>query len=245
MVQPKNILVVEDDKLLASIFKMYIQNLGHNLVGVSSSANDSIEKCKTLAPDLVLMDINLSGEQDGIYATQQIQATTDVPVVFVTGETSEMTLERALTTNTYGYLVKPITKEPLQENIQFAIEKHHQNKQLKLGDRRLLTWLTKSATPALIVSNEDVRVINPAAFRFFKAPHFYQIVDQPVAVLIDKRYREVFFERLHLAYRLDEPFGEMQLNCTDFNHGVIPVRLIGSNLVFDNQKSVQLVIKKL
>lgn len=245
MLNPKNILVVEEDKLLACIFKMYIQNLGHNLVGIASSANESIEKCRELAPDLVLMDINLNGEMEGIYATKIIHQTSDTPIIYVTGETSESTLERALDTNIYGYLVKPITKEPLQENIRYAIKKHSQFRRLNLGDKRILTLISGSTTPILLIHGELVRLINQAAVRLFKIIHHHQVVDHPVIMLIEEKSRLDFQDSLQKASNGETNFADMVLNCVDSNLAIFPVRISGHQLNFDNQKTLQLTFNRL
>ncbi|MCF8370276.1 MAG: response regulator [Bacteroidales bacterium] len=245
MIKPKNILVVEEDKLLACIFKMYIQNLGHNLVGIASSANESIEKCRELAPDLVLMDINLNGEMEGIHATKIIHKTSNTPIIYVTGETSESTLERALDTNIYGYLVKPITKEPLQENIQYAIKKHGQFQQLNLGDKRILTLISGSTTPILLIHDELVRLINQAAVRLFKIIHLHQIVDHPVIGLIEEKSRADFQDYLQKANYGETNFTDIYLNCVDSNLAIFPVKICGHDLKFDNQKTLQLTFNRL
>lgn len=245
MTGPKNILVVEEDKLLACIFKMYIQNLGHNLVGIVSSAHESIEKCKELSPDLVLMDISLNGELEGINASQIIHKTSNVPVIYVTGETNESTLEQALDTHIYGFLVKPITKEPLQENIQYAIKKHGQYQQLKLSDKRIYSLISKSTKPLVLVCNELVRIINPPAVGLFKIKHYHQVVDHPVILLIEEKSRATFQDRLQEASTSKASLGDIFLNCVDFDFGLFPVKITGHSFEFEEQTSVQLTFSKI
>lgn len=240
----KNILVVEDDKLLASIFKMYIQNLGHNLVGIASSANDSLEKCKELTPDLVLMDINLNGDIDGISATKMIHETSDIPVVYITGETSESTLERALGTNAYGYLVKPITQKPLEENIQFAFQKHNQDRNLSLSDKRIITMVSKSTKAIILVNNEIVRIINPVAMNFFKIRHYHQIIDHPLITLIEENSREKILKTMIEEKDELKKHENIQINCIDFNQKIVPSLISLNSINFENQFVIQIVFSK-
>ena len=125
----KKILIVEDDKMLCTIFEMFIKQLGYELTGISQSAKEAIKLCETNKPDVVLMDIHLVGEMDGIEASKKIHELFDVPVIYVTSDIEEETIKSAIYHNTYGFLMKPIYQSSLRVAIEFAVAKHKYDKE--------------------------------------------------------------------------------------------------------------------
>jgi response regulator of citrate/malate metabolism len=120
----KKILIVEDDKMLCTIFEMFIKQLGHDLVGISQTGEEALQICEINPPDVILMDIHLTGEMNGIEAAKIISERFDIPVIFVTSDIEEETIHSATYNNTYGFLMKPIYKSSLGVSIEFAYSKH-------------------------------------------------------------------------------------------------------------------------
>ncbi len=127
----KKILIVEDDKMLCTIFEMFIKQLEYELVGISQSGEDALKICDTNRPDVILMDIHLKGEMDGIETAKLISERYDIPVIFVTSDIEEETIHSATYTNTYGFLMKPIYKSSLGVSIEFAYSKHKFDREQK------------------------------------------------------------------------------------------------------------------
>ncbi len=125
----KKILIVEDDKMLSTIFEMYLAELGYELVDVVNSGKEAVKSCQEKKVDIILMDIHINGEIDGIETTKIIKDKFDIPVIFISSDVDEETIKRAITNNTYGYLVKPVYKNNLKSTIEFAYEKHKFEKQ--------------------------------------------------------------------------------------------------------------------
>jgi len=123
-VASKRILIVEDDKMLCTIFEMFIKQLGYELTGISQSAIEAINLCAIDPPDVVLMDIHLAGEMDGIEASKKIYELYDIPVIYVSSDIEEKTIKSAIYKNTYGFLMKPIYQSSLRVAIEFAEAKH-------------------------------------------------------------------------------------------------------------------------
>ncbi len=119
-----NILVVEDDTMLCAIFEMFIKELGYEYTATVPNGKLALEKCREQKPDLVLMDIHLNGEIDGIETAKIMEEEMDVPVIYISGDDDVNTVKKAVLRNTYGFLIKPIHKETLQLNIEFCIAKH-------------------------------------------------------------------------------------------------------------------------
>lgn len=120
----KKVLIVEDDKMLCTIFEMFLKELGHEIIGFSQSGDDAIKISEETKPDIVLMDIHLDGDIDGIETAKIMQDRFDVPVIFISSDIEEDTVKNAIMQNTYGFLVKPVYKTTLGITLEFAISKH-------------------------------------------------------------------------------------------------------------------------
>ncbi|OEC85361.1 MULTISPECIES: methanogen output domain 1-containing protein [Methanobacterium] len=118
------VLIVEDERILAIGMKRKLENAGYTVTGTASSGEEAIENVKETRPDLVLMDIVLKGDMDGIEAAQQIINLYNIPVIYITAYADEEILERAMVTEPYGYLLKPFNPRELKANIKMAIYKH-------------------------------------------------------------------------------------------------------------------------
>ncbi|MEA1984154.1 MAG: response regulator [Euryarchaeota archaeon] len=118
------ILIVEDEAIVAMVVKKRLTNMGYIVSGVASTGKDAITKVEGTFPDLVLMDIMLKGDMDGIEAATEIRKRFSVPVVYLTAYSDEATLERAKLTEPYGYILKPFTEHDLSTNIEIAVHKH-------------------------------------------------------------------------------------------------------------------------
>ncbi len=102
-----NILIVEDEAIVAQEIKICLENMGHSVVSIASRGEEAIGKAEEKRPDLILMDIQLKGQMDGIEAADIIQSRFDIPVIFLTAHYDDERLERAKSTRPYGYVLKP------------------------------------------------------------------------------------------------------------------------------------------
>ena len=117
------ILVVEDDADLAREIIERAQAFGYEVIHTTSRGDQAVAKARELRPDLILMDIGLEGQMDGIQAAGLIREL-QLPVVYVTGSSDASTLERAKVTEPFGYIVKPFEPRDLQVAIEMALYKH-------------------------------------------------------------------------------------------------------------------------
>lgn len=119
-----NILIVEDDGVVAMDIESRLKRFGYGVCGKVSYAEKAIEKTEDLKPDLILMDIVLKGEMDGIEAARIIQLNFRVPVIFLTAYSDEERFERAKMTAPFGYLIKPFRDRDLKHTIEMALYNH-------------------------------------------------------------------------------------------------------------------------
>jgi CheY-like chemotaxis protein len=128
---PARILIVEDEAILAEDLGLSLENLGYLVRGKVSTGEEAVKLAEKLKPDLILMDIKLQGDIDGIEAADQISKRLDVPVVFLTGYSESDVLERAKKTEPYGYIGKPISVSELRNTIETALYKHASDKRVR------------------------------------------------------------------------------------------------------------------
>jgi signal transduction histidine kinase len=132
------VLIVEDEAIIAAALSVRLQGLGYVVSGMASSAEQAIAEVSAASPDVVLMDIQLSGEQRGIQAAQTIQEEMGIPVVFTTAYADPATIERAKLTEPYGYLLKPYDDSSLKVAIELAVYRHRSERERRLLERQLL-----------------------------------------------------------------------------------------------------------
>jgi DNA-binding NarL/FixJ family response regulator len=115
---PAKILIVEDEAILAMCLQDKLADLGYGILGSVSSGEQAVQFALDFHPDLVLMDVKLSGRIDGIEAARQIRERKQIPVVFMSAYSDIDTVQSALLTSPAGYLVKPVRVESLNRIIQ-------------------------------------------------------------------------------------------------------------------------------
>ncbi|MFM2016387.1 MAG: hypothetical protein RL007_43 [Bacteroidota bacterium] len=119
-----NILIVEDESIVAKDIQMSLRKLGYNVVAICSNGEDAIRAAEEHAPDLVLMDIMLKGDMSGIEAAEQIRSRFNMPIIYLTAYADESTLSKAKITEPYGYIIKPFKEIDLRTSIEMAQYKH-------------------------------------------------------------------------------------------------------------------------
>lgn len=118
------ILIAEDERLIAIDLQRRLTRLGYMVVALAASGVEAIQKALSLHPDVVLMDIRLQGTMDGIEAAQQIQASMEIPVVFMTAYVDEETRQRVRAASPWGYLHKPFTAQQVQSTLEQVLTGH-------------------------------------------------------------------------------------------------------------------------
>ena len=119
----ERILLVEDDDVIARVADWRLKNLGYTVVGRAVSGAEAMEHVVKDKPDLVLMDINIRGDVDGIETAKMIKDGFKIPVIYVTSHSDGPTLERAKATHPDGFIVKPFDDKDLRVAIQLALNK--------------------------------------------------------------------------------------------------------------------------
>ncbi len=130
------IMIAEDESIIAMDIRNTLTNLGYSICAIVSSGEEAVEKAIELVPDLILMDIKLKGEIDGINAVKQLKKKLNIPAVYITAHTNEQTFKRAIETEPYGYLLKPVGKNDLYTTIETALHRNALENQLRESEMR-------------------------------------------------------------------------------------------------------------
>ena len=117
-------MIVEDELIIQLVTKQSVVESGYNFCGLFTSGLDAIEGARTSNPDIILMDIKLEGEMNGIEAMEKIREFSDVPVIYITGNSDSYHKNKAAATKMSAFLVKPVDFKVLVYAIQKAIDQH-------------------------------------------------------------------------------------------------------------------------
>jgi len=119
------ILIVEDEAVVSLDISRRLERMEYEVVGRAASGEEALAAIANDAPDLILMDINLQGELDGIEVARKIDREYQIPVIYLTAYAGEGTLKRATETNPYGYILKPFKERELRATIEVALQRKY------------------------------------------------------------------------------------------------------------------------
>jgi PAS domain S-box-containing protein len=158
------ILVVEDEAIVAFDFKQRLQRLGYTIVGVAHDGEEAVWKTQSTKPDLILMDINLGDGISGIETAMLIRKNQDLPIIYVTANSDEDTVKRAVRSGPFGYILKPFEDRELETAIRMGLAKHVMDQRLKESESWFQATLT-SIADGLIATDAEGRIkfFNPSA----------------------------------------------------------------------------------
>ncbi len=126
----ERIMVVEDEWIISSLIQKSLKKLGYTVSSAVASGEEAVLKAEEDKPDLVLMDIVLAGEMDGVEAASRIKALLNIPAIYLTSYTDKNILERAKITGPFGYILKPFEERELYTTIEMALYKHSADEKL-------------------------------------------------------------------------------------------------------------------
>lgn len=127
----EKIIIVEDESIIALDVENMLKSLGYSVPAVLNKGEEAVKKSEEIRPDLVLMDINLKGETDGIKAAEIIHNELHIPVIYLTAYSDDETLERARNTSPYGYIPKPIDSLELHTLIVLTLNSFKMKKTIE------------------------------------------------------------------------------------------------------------------
>ena len=206
------ILVVEDEGIVALDIKHRLEGLGYAVPAIAFAGEEAINTAAEIHPDLVLMDIQLKGQMDGVEAAEQLRARFDIPVIYLTAYADEKTLQRAKITEPFGYILKPFEEQELSINIEVALYKHQMERRLRDSETRLRTTF-ESALDGMFVTDRQGRYVdvNPAGCQMFGYTQ-EEILSSDVGLLLFPEDAAGALAEVHRHWREDAfiPAGRMR-----------------------------------
>jgi len=195
-----NILIVEDEAVVAADLAGKLERAGYRSVGVCSDGEEAVEAAKSLGPDLVLMDIRLAGSMDGVKAAERIQSLRNIPIVYLTAHSDMTTLRRAAATEPFGYILKPFDERDVTTQIEIALFKHQAERRLRESEERYRK-LVETAMDSIITFDQAGLIVscNPATEQMF-GYRMEDMIGRNISLLIPSWFAEGG----------DEPSGDVQ-----------------------------------
>lgn len=180
----EKILLVEDEGVVALDIEQRLTKLGYAMTGTADTGAAALELARTQRPDLVLMDIRIRGELDGIDLARELAGRYEVPVVFLTGNADEATLRRAVEAEPYGYVLKPFELRTLEATLETALFRFRAERRLQ-NMRRWLGDTMRSIPDAVFATDLEQRVtfLNRAAERLVKRS-LAEALNRPLAEVV-------------------------------------------------------------
>jgi two-component system, LytTR family, response regulator LytT len=211
-----NVLVVEDESIVSKDIQMSLKKLGYNVVGSAATGEKAVELANELQPQIVLMDIMLKGQMNGIEAAEAIRQHNKIPVIYLTAYADESTLAKAKVTEPYGYIIKPFKEIDLHTSIEMALYKHGKEQEV-LKERDLLYNIVDSKESndfIFVKANSKLVKINSKDIFFVEALKDYVVINtlntrytiHSTMKDIEKKLNERDFIRVHRSFivRLDK-----------------------------------------
>ncbi|MBF0542310.1 MAG: PAS domain S-box protein [Nitrospirae bacterium] len=157
------ILIVEDEIIIANDIEYKLINFGYSVIGIESSGEKAVQKALEDQPDLIMMDINLKGELNGIEAAEQINKHLNIPIIFLTSYSDQKTVEAVKHAGgTFSYLLKPIREREFHITIEMILYRHYTEKKIKDNEKMLQTILNSMSASILIITPDGkIQICNP------------------------------------------------------------------------------------
>lgn len=157
------VLIVEDEAITALDISRVLEKLGYEVIGTADKGTKAIELTDELEPDLILMDITLKGELDGIETSALIQKNHNIPVIYLSAHSDDATLERSRSANSYGYLLKPLNDRDINSCIKMSLFRFQAENKLKESEDRFKALTELALSSIIIISGEKFIYANPYA----------------------------------------------------------------------------------
>ncbi|MCD6177152.1 MAG: response regulator, partial [Candidatus Cloacimonetes bacterium] len=148
----KRLLIVEDERFIAEDLKRILMQFDYNVIDIISYGEYVIERYEKLKPDLILMDIMLAGELNGIEVASKIKEKYNVPIIYLTAYANEPILNSAKVTEPFGYLIKPFEEHELHATIEMAFYRYEMEKNLRQSEKKYRLLFNSIADPIFIIS---------------------------------------------------------------------------------------------
>lgn len=210
MIEPVKILIVEDEMLLAANTAMQVEEMGHVVVGIFPRGEDALLHIRQTPPDLMLVDIRLNGDLDGIDTVREMQKTHDIPVLYLTANTDQSHFDRAKETHPYAFVSKPANKTDLERAVDVVVRRiSHERKSSEADTNESEAGAPFLLRDCIYVRDHDkmIKVCIPDIY-YIEAERNYSRIHAKgrrhllVATLkeMDQKLPDAYFLRIHRSF---------------------------------------------
>ncbi|MBI3260632.1 MAG: PAS domain S-box protein [Ignavibacteriae bacterium] len=201
------VLIVEDEKIVGMHLASILQQLGYIIVDVVSTGSEAVEIACDKKPDIILMDIGLSGELDGIETSRKIQQNENIPVVFISGNSDMDSIEKAMNGNAYGYVFKPFDEREIRPVLEIALYRHQYERNLNSdgnhhpktnhneNDEQYHSLAELSSDCIIIHVNGKIVFVNQSAVQTLKAKSARELIGKKALDFVHPEYHETVNKR--------------------------------------------------
>lgn len=228
------VLVVEDERIVAKDIQNTVKQLGYEVPAFASTGKDALKKIAEHHPDLVLLDIVLKGEIDGIETAKRIRQKYRIPIIYLTAYEDQDTLNRAKQTEPLGYILKPFDERDLHTSIEMALYKHQMETRLSESEEKYRSLVEYSPDGIIIHSNRTITYVNPAAAKLLGADSPEELLGRTVMEFIPPENYDLLSEKIHYISEIrsalpfvEEKFISADGNSFDVEVAMIPFQLEG------------------
>jgi diguanylate cyclase (GGDEF)-like protein/PAS domain S-box-containing protein len=236
------ILVVEDESIVAMDIQDRLESLGYDVPATVATGERAVEKAGTLRPDLVLMDIQLQGDMDGVQAADEIRRRFGIPVVFLTANADDATIQRAKVTEPFGYIIKPFEERELHTTISMALYKHQADRKMKESEERYRTLVELSPEAIALQSGDELVYINPAGAKLLGAKSPADLLSRPLTDFVHPEFVENFRAR-ELCLRETQQSDLKEEKFVRADGQVMDVEVVMAAVTYQGQPAIQTIIR--
>ncbi len=237
------ILVVEDETIVGIDLKRTLEKLGYFVIDIIRTGEEAIVKTIETKPDLVLMDIMLAGNMNGIQAANAIKKKTDIPVIYLTAYTDFATIEGAKSTDPYGYIVKPYDERVLLSTIEMALYKNQITQQLKESEERYRQLVELSPIAIGIQCEDKMVYVNSEVVKLFRAHDASQIIGMSLVDFVHPDIRDVTYKRLQIVLDKKIKFNVVDERIITLDGKVIDVQIVLIPSEHLGKSAIQIVMR--
>jgi diguanylate cyclase (GGDEF)-like protein/PAS domain S-box-containing protein len=238
------ILVVEDENIVAKDLQQRLKALGYEIPAVASSGEEAVRKAEESQPDLVLMDIRLKGNMDGVETADIMRRKFNIPVVYLTAYADNHTLQRAKITEPFGYILKPFEERELHTCIEVALYKHQMEHKLRESQQWLVTTLRCLGDAVMATdAGRSVKFLNPVAEELTgwkQDEAIHKNLTEVFKILTEDELTHIPIERVIREGQVVEKANEAILVAKD---GIgMPIEYCAASIRIDNGQDIGVVL---
>lgn len=207
MNSPAKILIVEDEMIIGANISLQLSKLGYDVTGIVSRGEEALTHVRQSKPDIVLMDIQLKGELDGIETVNQMHLESEIPIIYLTANADDENFERAKSTNPFAFISKPFKKLDLQHAIELTMDRLERDQTDKIEDVSYKSPFVQSDSIYVRRNEKMIKILINDIYYFEADRNYCKIFSKSKECLVVMTLKEIndrlppeHFLRIHRSF---------------------------------------------